>query len=478
MITCYKKRGLKKWVAYLRMLVFVAILCAFYSTLSVKADTVTPIDNNDWIHSAFTVECDSTDNPLNKYKSNNNNSIIYYNYVNNGDDTNSVVIRYDSGSSYTDYIFTLDNELEFKYVSPYSGVSTYTKRSFSSNTHDVIDYDLITYFPELANNVYYFTGSSNTKSAYTWDIEHYDYLCTSSLDLYNQVMEDIENGNGSNYDGLPFLAYSLSRKIVPTYNLSVNTTKMILSWDYSEKEPYLSNPYDYTFDIFAYANFKTDQLGATVWDDENMNPTSAFYRATQLTQGGQNISINEFSWLYKEVGQSIYEKANINFRPPRQGYDNSKIGYYIAIRTRSNDNTQHSYWKVFKCNDNGVLTSTGKCIDDNRLIIDAPSGVDNSNDNMSNTSPNGGGVAGFSYDNSTTAQSDPTSTVYGTEEGHGNDISISNVVGTLKGLINQLGFFPYMITQMLGFMPAWMTELMVASIALLVVIGIVKLVIN
>lgn len=304
----------------------------------------------------------------------------------------------------------------------------------------------------------------------------YNFVLYSSWDdffrsLYNGNYDVpvIPPGDSELTGDLPFLSYTLTRKIVASLQgvLPYGQIKEIFEWDYNEKDPYKSNPLAYTFDIMAYANFKevtTLGITETVFDRDNLvlNENNRVY----LTQGGNNISLNEFSFLYDDVGESVYSH-NTPIPWQRDSIGTVKCGYILGIRTCTYERSQFSWWKLFIVQAGGNVYSTGKVMKPDGTIID--SSAENSNDNM-----NGGGTTGFSSNNQTTAGGDTTGTVYNDT----GQYDISTMISTLKSIVNQLGDIPTILTQLLTFLPSWFTSILIVSLGLFITIGLVKVIVR
>ena len=332
-----------------------------------------------------------------------------------------------------------------------------------------------TTFLDNTGKQWYFTTYGIAKSSL--DEQPHPWPVYNSLDdwfaaMYNHNY-DITNGGGigdsSSTGDLPFLSYTLQRQTTVSLQgvLPYGQIKEIFEWNYNEKEPYASDPTSYSFDIMAYANFKevtTNGVTETGFDRDNLSINSN--NRVYLTQGGQSIAINNFSFLYDDIGESVYSHgAPIPWQ--RDSIGTIKCGYILGIRTCDVSRTQFSWWKLFIVQAGGQVYSTGKVMKPDGTVID--SGASNSNDNIT-----GGGGAGYTTNNQTTAGGDTTGTVYDDT----GKVDISTVISTLRSIVNQIGEIPSILSQLLTFLPAWFTSLLVLSFALFVTIGIVKIVVH
>lgn len=344
-----------------------------------------------------------------------------------------------------------------------SGVITGTNTDFNY---------MITQSGITVNGIFWQMSSTNiANGTFTYNFELYnswdDFFRTLYENNYNVPV--IPPGDSVQTGDLPFLSYTLTRKIVASLQgvLPYGQIKEIFEWDYNEKDPYKSNPLAYTFDIMAYANFKevtTNGVTETGFDRDNLelNENNRVY----LTQGGNNISLNEFSFLYDDVGESVYSH-NAPIPWQKDSIGTIKCGYILGIRTCTYDRSQFSWWKLFIVQAGGNVYSTGKVMKPDGTVIDST--ADNSNDNM-----NGGGTTGFSSNNQTTAGGDTTGTVYNDT----GQYDISTMISTLKSIVNQLGDIPTMLTQLLTFLPSWFTSILIVSLGLFITIGLVKVIVR
>lgn len=312
--------------------------------------------------------------------------------------------------------------------------------------------------------VYYWQGSRSNVNVYNVDLE-----VTSSQDLYNKLESYNWKDPAKNDSGdLPFLSYDLQRKYVPVASINVVQTKEIFTWNYAEKEPYKSNAQNYSFDIAAWANFKTYNSNE-IWDADNLDKNDT--NLTWLTQGGQNISVNQFSFLYQDIGKAVYSRSGKSFVD--DSTNSMALGYVLGIRTRNNEGTQFSYWKLYKVQAGGYVISTGKVMKPDGSVVDTQ--ADQGNDNF-DTSHQGSGnqIVQYSTDNSNSAEEDTTSTVYDGDA----TFSIGTVIATLKALVNSISELPQIMAQLLSVLPPFFVSIFVIGLTLLIAIGIIKMVVQ
>lgn len=325
-------------------------------------------------------------------------------------------------------------------------------------------------------NTYTITNSNVESGQYSYNFNVYASADDFLAALYNNHYDvpgypgGTGTGVGSSGD-LPFLSFTLTKKIAPVVSGIVPSagTKEIFSWDYKQCEPYASAPQDYTFDIIAYANFHdvTTSLGTTVnvFDPNNFEPNNT--NKIYVSRGGYNIAVNEYSFMYKDVGFAVYNRSNKTFTD--DSVNSATEGYILGIRTRNNANTQFSFYKLFIVQAGGYVTSTGKVITNDGRVIDTS--ADNGDDGMGTT---GGsqGTGGYTGDGSTSSSDDTTGQVYDETS----KVNIGTLIGTLKSLVNGIGNIPSILSQLLTFLPEWLTSMIVVSIGLFVVIGLVKMI--
>lgn len=381
------------------------------------------------------------------------------------DNNKGVVIKYNKGAGKvpTYYYLSFQNSAVLKQK---NNVANSENTYGLNTTTKIIDDQFFNCFPELSGMTIY-------RYAYTpfnGEIidNNYDFEVTSSMDLLDQLTQtDFKNPDWFNAGDLPLLSFSLDRKIVPQASLNVTTTKLIFNWDYTEKDPYKSNPSSYSFDMMACANFKASPNGVgEIYDSDNLsvNPTNQVI----ISNGGNNISVNTYSFLYGNIGQAIYSKSNKTWND--DSINSAALGYNLYIRCRDTRGTKFSYWKIFKVQAGGYVTSTNSLLKPDGTIVsgsDFPQG----NDGLD---PSNNGIAPYSTDNSTSAQEDPTGEVYNPDA----TFNIGTMIANLKAIVNSIIELPSILAQLMTFLPSWFITLLVLSMGMFVVIGIVKTIVG
>lgn len=275
---------------------------------------------------------------------------------------------------------------------------------------------------------------------------------SSFEELVNATSADF--GGGAPSTGrLPMLHFSLEKKHVPGFP-NLLKIKEIFKWSYTEYEIYKSNPSGYFVEIVASTNLKDAPTGigkvfdAYTW---SMNDLCKY----TVTSGTKYVSVNQYSFMYDDIGEKIYEKLG-------ESWEGSTCGYYLYIRTRSADNTQSSYWKVYKVCFGGYVSQMGIVIDESGNISD----LDEGDWDIREDTDNGE----FDEDNSDDASEDPGSDFYD-ETGISN---ASTVVANLRSIVTTLGEIPQLISMVFSWMPNEIIALISIGIGLIVVVGIVK----
>ena len=453
---------MKKWYK-------IIILLSIISGILAKAKNVfaeETVDRTAWINWASSHNNASASNPVVGYGESSGHITPHYCFYLE-DSSPGIVIKYDASPS--DNVgpqYWYISKVNTAYLaSENRATETVTQRSLGT-TGVIIDSDFYTNFPELNGTTLYRYGYQVPKTAQdSIVLENYDISCTSTLDLKNQLeqlnyqppVDQLGNGD------LPLLSFSLEKKIVPQLSLNVTTMKEIFKWDYTEKDPYKTNPQNYTFDIMASANWTTSGTGVgEIWDSNNLSVNNNA-RVT-ITNGNDNISVNEYSFLYANVGQKLYSMVNKSFTD--DSINSASLGYILYIRTREVRGNRASVWKIFKVQAGGYVISTGQVLNPDGTISDG-SNIQNGNDGFdTNNNP----IPPYSTDNSSSAQTDPSSDLY---DGNG-QFNIATMLNSLKSIINTLKELPQLFASVVTFMPSWLISLLALSIGMLVIIGVVK----
>lgn len=447
------------------LLFALSLIFGFGLYTDVKADT--QMNKENWIswsaHSWYSEDLNVVG--FSRYNAGQDNEVIPWYYFGVMDNSRGIVIKHNKGSNKapTYYYLSFQNTAVLKQKNRVAG----SENTYGLNTNTtIIDDQFFNCFPDLQGKTIY-------RYAYTPFINdivdnNYDFEVTSSTDLLEQLEHmDYTNPGWSNAGDLPLLSFTLDRKIVPQAALNITTTKLIFNWDYTEKEPYKSSPSNYSFDMMACANFKASPTGVgEIYDADNLsvNPTNQVI----ISNGGNNISVNTYSFLYGNIGQSVYSKSNKTWND--DSINSATLGYNLYIRCRDTRGTKFSYWKIFKVQAGGYVTSTNSLLTPDGTIVngndyeDADDGLDPSNN----------GVAHYDTDNSSSAQEDPSGEMYSPNA----NFNIGTMIANLKSIVNSLLDLPNILGQLVTFLPEWLITLLVLSIGMFVVIGLVKTIVG
>lgn len=303
---------------------------------------------------------------------------------------------------------------------------------------------------DLSGDTVWWTGFyTDTPSINNADVSYTD------LQSFIDEMEenDWENPNDPDrISGLPLLNFTVTNK--SSYSPPLNfDTKEIITWNFAEQSIYANNPTNYALEIVASARVEAqDHLGVHFQDKTDMRLDDA--HKVVLSNGGCLISQNSFSFLLNQTGQNVYKTYNVNWVTRNQN-----VGFNLYLRIKDLSNNETSAWKIYTFNGVGNCTPYGYAQDDDQLKPLKPSQEDAFN-------PDGG----WSDNSQTSSQSDPTSDQFNGKSSY----DVGTVISTLKSIVNSLQDIPSILTQLLGFMPEWLTSLIILSIALLVVIGVTK----
>ena len=367
-----------------------------------------------------------------------------------------VVVKYVRSGNYPPMYFYLSKYNTFK------GYLNYN--NYGNNSHSVpemVTYNLsmlttssswiggILNTFNISDPIYYTTLDLSSYNPLV--VDNYDVSITSIDDLYSQMQDlNFQSGwtdpNAPDSNNLPMLTYGLTKKTVVGFP-QITQIKEILTWDYTEHDVYKNNPTDFYMEMVASVRFSPAPTGIGNIRDTSDNSINQNLKVP-LTNGGCNISANQYSWIYREIGKSLYAVAG-------EPWDDNS-GYFLYVRTCQSSTDKKSAWKVYNLALNGLVVQEDTYIE--------PDGTQKQLPNDQKDIGNGQGVqpAKFDNDSSTSSDSDPTSVRY--DEGAGN-FNAGTVIATLKSTVNQIGELPTVLSQLLSFMPSWMTNLMILGIA-------------
>lgn len=286
-------------------------------------------------------------------------------------------------------------------------------------------------------------------------------------------LEDVGYKNPDSVDPddpnqLPFLSFGLKKTLVPGFP-QLTKMKLELTWDYTTQDVYKSNPQDYVIEMIVSARFKDAPTGLGLIRDTSDTSINDNCKMV-LTNGGTNIAANSFSWIYADVGKKLYaiNPDNVNW--------GDESGYFLYVRIRNSDDSKSTDYKVYNVAMNGLVAQENIAYDrngqettlpDSAIDIGTGSGGDGNGDGVSPPS--------YSQDASTSANADPTSSMYDNSSGNFN---IATAIGTLKDIVNQLQQLPTMFATVFTFFPSWFLDLLVISLSLFITIGVVKLIVK
>ena len=442
----------------------VAYISIFCEKIDVYADT--PEYNKNWVsvssknwvfpNSAFAYMTTGNDPVINRHYdfTSSRNCIVVANY-NTANDTYRAfaICLKESGDS----------------ASPFQVGSAYwdnmpTMTTSGANNYNMINafQDWYSVFPEWNNSDYWVTPVYDTTGIIStrYDIIQFDYAFSSAMDLRSFLEGnnyDIPDPNAPTDTKLPMLHYHFKQET--TYGAgSISKIKEIMTWSFTEYPVYAEDSTNFYIEMVASTWFKPSPtgIGDDIPDKDKtmMNPDCKVV----VSNGGCNVAQNQYSFFYKDVGVNLYGTQNMSF--------NDMGGYYFYVRTHEIDGGRVSDWKVFNMGLNGVVSQVDVIYseDGTASTLDPE---DKDEDTIS--------APTYTPDNSTSAGSDPSSTVY---NGEGATTSFATLIGNLKDMVNQLGDIPLILSQVLTFLPTWLITLIALSIGLFVAIGLVKLIIH
>lgn len=264
-------------------------------------------------------------------------------------------------------------------------------------------------------------------------------------------------------DHLPMLTYSLKRTTVVGFP-SITEIMENLSWDYTEKELYKDNPTKYNIEILISANWKKAPTGiGNIRDVSNMQFND---KAKHYISSAVPIVENSYKWRYSQQGKELYKKAGENW--------GDESGYNLFIRTYEVGGSKVSYWKVYNLALGGYVQQEDTLIDENGNKVP----ISKDDYDIGNTEHDGknkddqSSSAPYSSDNKASTDNDPNSDSY---RDNGN-YSIDSFLGSIKNVINTISGIPSLLSSLASWLDPRLITLITASIALVVSIGVVKMI--
>lgn len=264
-------------------------------------------------------------------------------------------------------------------------------------------------------------------------------------------------------DHLPMLTYSLKRTTVVGFP-SITQIKENLTWDYTEKEIYKDNPTKYNVEVWVSANWKAAPTGiGNIRDVSNMQFND---KAKVVIEPDISVVKNLCSWKYSELGKKLYKEAGENW--------GDESGYNMYVRTYEVGGSKVSYWKVYNLALGGYVQQEDTLIDENGNKVP----ISKDDYDIGNTEHDGknkddqSSSAPYSSDSSTTAEDNPNSSLY---KDTGN-YSIDSFLGSIKNVINTISGIPSLLSSLASWLDPRLIALITASIALVISIGVVKMI--
>lgn len=281
------------------------------------------------------------------------------------------------------------------------------------------------------------------------------------LNCYEKGIKPGEDQQDS--DHLPMLTYSLKRTTVVGFP-SITQIMENLSWDYTEKELYKDNPTKYNIEILISANWKKAPTGiGNIRDVSNMQFND---KAKHYISSAVPIVENSYKWRYSQQGKELYKKAGENW--------GDESGYNLFIRTYEVGGSKVSYWKVYNLALGGYVQQEDTLIDENGNKVP----ISKDDYDIGNTEHDGknkddqSSSAPYSSDNKASTDNDPNSDSY---RDNGN-YSIDSFLGSIKNVINTISGIPSLLSSLASWLDSRLITLITASIALVVSIGVVKMI--
>lgn len=242
---------------------------------------------------------------------------------------------------------------------------------------------------------------------------------------------------------LPILSYTAKKHVYTTTSIPVMRWNTYISWDYKEKEPYASNSNAYSYEL-KYS---------LITEDGSTYGSIDFANLKNLDSGALSTNLSSFS------------NYDLNKKLESLGETRQKCA--VLIRTRMNNSDLCSNWTIFyiyQLNASPTYMDGGTATPDGSTdtppgrpdYYDPTDGVDDS-------------------DTSTSASTNKDSDIYNTNS---TKLNTSDAISSLKTAVSSLSEVISLFGTVYSWLPGWLITMISVSIALLVIVGLVKLIIS
>ena len=335
--------------------------------------------------------------------------------------------------------------------------------------------DVTDFFRRLEQNWYHYswgTQVSNLESQYQVNFKIYDTFQDFVDALYEENYNMDSNGDPPNYDPLnPFRdPYFYLKVTSPTYTPNIEYT---ITWDTSNS---WANPQsDYAIQVYV-SKSTNDQTGDffNSWSTKKAIKSTDQYPIT-LDQVAFSFTLQELRNMYLFGGGFLDHNFYIYIRVVDADTGRASSPRWKAFQVTKMYEVQSSFGQTegidgepgdkeyyTERNDQG-----GTDYIDGRETGDNTDGQGNQSQNGSSVSPQGS-ENGISN----------TTPTNGQENGINYGTSLNDLSSNLSGLVSTIGSLPYVMMQVLNFLPAWVVTLISVSLGMIVVIGTVKLILK
>lgn len=302
------------------------------------------------------------------------------------------------------------------------------------------------------------TGDSTPASARAdgYKVDLNGCIVVTPEKLYSMVKTAVDTGDGSkifdqeddtgdNTDYLPMLDYQISKKHAFQLANDFITFNVHVKWDHTKTSPYSEELNRYKVEIRAVQSLS----------DLN-NPEKYKTVITKSTSAdATSFGAEDFAEILGYNGDNLQGS---------KGYL-----YSFAIRTIDSESNAVSHWKTWTIGASGhgrnptITPGQNNYDKDGNVVTKDPSKEDDSVDNS--------GIVKDADGTSNDAKKDPSSDAYQDADGK---VSVTGTLSSLKQIIFSLGDVPKLLALCLTWLPDSFSVLISASLAMIVVIGVIR----
>lgn len=248
-------------------------------------------------------------------------------------------------------------------------------------------------------------------------------------------------------ESLPNFTYQISKKWSPRIFTNILQYNFYANWNCEEFEIYCNAPNNYY--VECKAKFVLSGLNAS----------------DSIFIDKQPIVTNELSFSIDDVCDKL---LNISY-PQAPGMPAVKPSFYVMLRVISSDSSLCSDWHFYLVEPSAGnnITDSGSFSENDNGDLDLTEPPSDSNTNINNSNltkdPNG---------NKTSASSNPDSSLYDDST----SVNSGSVYNTLKSNVDTVKNISSLLATCYQWFPSWLLSLISASIGIIVVVGLIKII--